>query len=350
MIAVQQSPDEAPLVSVVLPIYNRRAFLPAAFAAIAAQHVPSLELIVVDDGSSDESGAVVEQLSESYPHPVRYIRQENQGAYGARNTGVSMSRGRYVAFYDSDDVWLPHHLETCVSGLEEHANVDWVYAACELVDFDTQKTLERSSFYEQGQPRPFMRLRHEERGTLHVITDADAIRCQIAYGLYCGLQNSVLRRAVFDRLSFEAVTRNEAEDQVFAIRALAAGFHLAYVNDVHVRYQIHAENSSGPSRSLSLAKRRRVYEPLVAGYARLEHQIALSASERRALHKRIGHDLFWHLAYNGFWAAGDRREALKLFRRALRIWPWSPMQWKTYVLAAIRTSLAGREHLPAESR
>jgi len=342
----RQPANGEPLVSVVLPIFNRRKFLPSAFSAIRDQQIPSLEVIVIDDGSADDSRTVVEELAASFPHAVRYIAQDNQGPYGARNRGVAESSGRYVAFYDSDDVWLPHHLPACLEALEQNSEVDWVYAACELVDLDSQRTLEASSFYEGGRARPFMSLRHYARGELQVITDPGAVRCQIDHGLFCGLQNSVLRRSVFERLTFEAATRNEAEDQLFAIRALAAGLHLAYFDRVHVRYQVHSENSSGTSQGMSLAKRRKVYEPLVAGYERLALEIPLSASERRSLRRRVGHDLFWHLGYNGYWTAGQRAEALRTFSRALRSWPWAPAQWKTYLLAVLRTTLGLGATLP----
>ncbi|MEQ1869328.1 MAG: glycosyltransferase family 2 protein [Vicinamibacterales bacterium] len=326
-----------PTVSIVLPIYNRKSFLPAAFDAIRAQRCDSVEVVVVDDGSVDDSQSVIAQLSESCPFPVHYIYQANQGAYGARNTGVAATRGQYVAFYDSDDVWLPHHLSTCVAALEQHPDVDWVYAACELVELATQRQIAPTSFYQSGTPRPFMRLAHERRGALAVITDPGAIRCQIDYGLFCGLQNSVLRRRVFDRLTLEAATRNEAEDQLFAIRALAAGFHLAYVDNVHVRYQVHAENSSAAGQGLTLEKRRRVFEPLVAGYERLASEVELNPSERRALRRRIGRDLFWQLGYNGYWLAGKRQEALRVFERAIKCWPWDLAQWKTYLVSRVRS-------------
>jgi glycosyltransferase involved in cell wall biosynthesis len=338
-----------PLVSVVLPIFNRKKFLPAAFDAIRDQQMASLEVIVVDDGSSDDSRSVVDHLMRFFPYPVRYISQENQGPYGARNTGVAAASGTHIAFYDSDDVWLPHHLSACLSALNQNSDVDWVYAACELVDLESQRVLETSSFYAPGGARPFMSLQHEDRRGVRVITDAGAIRCQIDHGLYCGLQNSVLRRRVFDRLTFESATRNEAEDQLFAIRALSAGFKLAYIDRVHVRYQVHSENSSGPTQHMTLAKRRRVYEPLVNGYQRLASEVALTAGEQRALRRRIGHELFWHLGYTGYWAAGERREALRLYTRALRIWPWDPSQWKTYLLALVRSGLGRRRPYPAAS-
>jgi len=343
-------PSARPQVSIVLPTYNRSRFLPAAFQAIFSQSVKSCELLVVDDGSTDDTRSVVGELSANSPHPVKYVYQENRGAYGARNTGVDMAVGDYVAFYDSDDIWLPHHLGSCVSALDQFADVDWVYGASELVDLESGQVLDPNCFYERGRPRPFMRLQHERRGRLYVITDPGAIRCQITDGLYCGLQNSVLRRRVFDRLRFAWEMRNEAEDQVFAIRAVAAGFRLAYLDDVHVRYQVHAENSSGSAKNVSLQQHVRVYEPLIRGYERVASEVSLSASEQRALRRRLGRELFWHLGYAGYWTAGERRQALTVFSQALRTWPWNPRQWKTYLLAIMRTRFGHRPEYPPVPR
>src|SRR5262245_36376166 len=102
-------------VSILLPTYNRAAFLPQAFDAIRGQEFGDWELIVIDDGSSDATEQVVRERTAGWAQPVRYVRQENAGAYGARNTGLDLAGGKYVAFYDSDDLWLPHHLRDSVA-------------------------------------------------------------------------------------------------------------------------------------------------------------------------------------------------------------------------------------------
>src|SRR4051794_19288059 len=129
--------DAVPAVSVILPTYNRAKFLPQAFASIKSQTFTDWELIVVDDGSTDDTRSVVEEQTRGWAQPVRYHRQENRGAYGARNAGLDLTRGESVAFFDSDDVWLPHHLADCAAALADNPDVDWVYGASRIVDQET---------------------------------------------------------------------------------------------------------------------------------------------------------------------------------------------------------------------
>src|SRR5207245_777039 len=116
-------------VTIILPTYNRAAFLPQAFDSIRSQQFRDWELIVVDGGSTDDTAAVVRTLTGGMPGPVRYICQANRGAPGARNTGLDQARGEFIAFLDSDDAWLPHHLEHAVQALRANPDVDWLFTA-----------------------------------------------------------------------------------------------------------------------------------------------------------------------------------------------------------------------------
>ncbi len=99
------------MISVILPTYNRAGFLERAMGSVLAQRCPCGELIVVDDGSTDETPALVARLAARSPIAVRSLHQENRGAAAARNTGIGAARGEFLAFLDSDDWWLPKKLE-----------------------------------------------------------------------------------------------------------------------------------------------------------------------------------------------------------------------------------------------
>lgn len=95
-------------VSVILPTYNRSSLLPASCESVLTQSYKSLELIVVDDGSTEDVRSVVEALAD--PRLVYVRRDQNGGASAARNTGLAYARGDFIAFQDSDDLWLPKKL------------------------------------------------------------------------------------------------------------------------------------------------------------------------------------------------------------------------------------------------
>jgi len=116
-----------PLVSVILPTYNRADTIGRAIDSVVNQTLSDWELIVVDDGSTDNSTELILERYSREPR-LKLIRQENQGVSGARNTGLRASAGKYIAFLDSDDEYLPHHLELESAFLEAHPEEDFVTA------------------------------------------------------------------------------------------------------------------------------------------------------------------------------------------------------------------------------
>lgn len=94
-----------PLVSVIIPVYNAGKFLSSTLNSVFAQTYPFLDVIVVNDGSTDNSA----EIAQSYPN-IRYFDQSNQGVSVARNVGISVAKGEFIAFLDADDIWKPDKL------------------------------------------------------------------------------------------------------------------------------------------------------------------------------------------------------------------------------------------------
>jgi GT2 family glycosyltransferase len=327
-----------PRVSVVLPTFNRAAFLDEAFACIRAQTLADWELIVVDDGSTDETRPVVTEMASAETRPVRYTYQHNQGPAAARNAGIDVARGKYIAFFDSDDLWLPEHLAACVGALEANLDVDWAYGACRIVDLQSGAELSASSFHPRGERHPFLELTTRKAGDFNVITDDRATEGMIAHGLMCGLQCSVLRRRVFDvvRLPLQRI----AEDQIFVVQALKAGFRLGYFDRVHRIYRVHDDSSSAPSSPGTIDKAVAGLHELVAAYEELPRHVHLTAREQKTLRRRLADEWFWTLGYSLLWQNGRRAEALDAFRHGLKLQPLDHRLWKTYAGAIARTKAA----------
>jgi glycosyltransferase involved in cell wall biosynthesis len=115
-------------VSIILPTYNRADTIVRAIESVQAQTFQDWELIVVDDGSTDGTAELIANLEPR----MTLIRQENRGFTEARNVGIRASTGEYLAFLDSDDEFMPHHLELCVAFLEAHPDEQFV--STELIE------------------------------------------------------------------------------------------------------------------------------------------------------------------------------------------------------------------------
>jgi glycosyltransferase involved in cell wall biosynthesis len=112
----------SPLVSVVIPTHNRAHYITEAIDSVLAQTYPYYEIIVIDDGSTDNTREVL----RGYGDRVRYFHQDGRGQAHARNRAVSEARGKYIAMLDDDDVWLPNKLELQVATLEQDDGVGFV--------------------------------------------------------------------------------------------------------------------------------------------------------------------------------------------------------------------------------
>jgi hypothetical protein len=121
----------APLVSVVIPVYNGATFIAGAVRAVLAQGYPSIEVIVVDDGSTDDVAAALRDV----PTDVRLFRQDNGGAASARNRGIRDSSGDLIAFLDVDDLWPPGNLGALVRHLQERPDADVVRGRAQVTQY-----------------------------------------------------------------------------------------------------------------------------------------------------------------------------------------------------------------------
>lgn len=117
-------------VSVVIPAYNLARYLPQAIDGVLAQSRPAGEIIVVDDGSSDETP----ELLRSYGERIRVLRQQNRGLSTARNAGAAAARGDLLAFLDADDVWLPRKVEKQIARFEGDGEIGLAHCGVEEID------------------------------------------------------------------------------------------------------------------------------------------------------------------------------------------------------------------------
>ncbi len=125
-----------PTVSIIIPTFNRETLLPRALDSVLAQTLDDWEIIVIDDGSTDQTAAVVATYARRLKDRFIYLRQANRGSSHARNHGIDICNGRLVAFLDSDDEFLPNKLERQLDLFNRRSELGFVYSDFAFVDLD----------------------------------------------------------------------------------------------------------------------------------------------------------------------------------------------------------------------
>lgn len=126
-------------VSVIIATYNSAAYLKEAVDSVLNQTYQDLEVVIVDDGSTDKTRSLVEGLQSQHPRRIQYIYQENQGPAPARNAGMRSAQGQYIAFLDADDIWLPDKLTRQMECFARDQAVGFVY--CDNIFVDENNTV-----------------------------------------------------------------------------------------------------------------------------------------------------------------------------------------------------------------
>lgn len=220
-------------VSVIVPVFNGERYLEEALRSAVDQSLPPAEVIVVDDGSTDASV----QIAESIGHPVRCIRQANTGVAGARNHGLSVATGEFIAFLDHDDLWPPEKLEVQVAALRSNPDVDIVSGRMRVIG----GALPGRPWSAEG-------------------------RREAPAGAY--FSAAVIRRSVFDRTGpLDESIGHAADDLEWFVRARDLGVQRLTLDEVTLLYRWHGGNTSTDIESaaagqleavkLSLDRRRR---------------------------------------------------------------------------------------------
>lgn len=199
------------LVSVIIPVYNGASFLAGAVENVLAQKYQALEIIVVDDGSTDATA----DIAVGYPNEVCYVYQSNAGPSAARNRGIELAQGELIAFLDVDDLWSDHKLNLQTAYLKANPTVEIVQGHIQTMHLAEPVSLHKPRFE---------------------ITSAPYHYINIGSALY--------RKSVFDKVGLfnEALTDNEDTD--WFIRAWENGVSKVVLDEVTLFYRKHTSNTS----------------------------------------------------------------------------------------------------------
>jgi glycosyltransferase involved in cell wall biosynthesis len=254
--------ERVPRVSVVVPVFNRGQYIREAIDSVLAQTARDLEIIAVDDGSTDGSRAVLDSFGEAI-RVIEHPNRANRGQSASINLGLRAARGEFIAILDSDDVWLPEKLAIQLGYLDAHPETGLVYGNGWAID-------------ETGRRRyPIYGPEHRE--------DSDANRVLLDCYFFLPT-NSLVRAEIMRKAGFFDESLRAAQDHDMAIR-IAEITRLAYVNESIFYYRRHSD-----SISVKSADRRWRNGFLILNKAAARHPYPASVIRKRraVLHFRLG--------------------------------------------------------------
>jgi glycosyltransferase involved in cell wall biosynthesis len=296
--------DWEPLVSVIIPTYNHARFLTEALGAVKAQTLTDWEAIIVDNHSEDDTASVIESMHDPR---ISHVLIHNQGIISAsRNLGMSLAKGRYIAFLDSDDVWRPEKLELCVTRLELGYDV-----VCHGERWVSDKNI-RHVVYGPDRNARYDRL--------------------LFVGNCLSTSAVVMRRSLIDKAGVFAVNEEfiTAEDYEYWMRLSRVGAGISFLIEILGDYRIHSGNQM-----------RAVLRNMQAVKAVVEHHVA-ELSERSPLtairlRRRLGS--VYYSGARGLQDRGQYREAWPWFWKTLSMWPFSAKYYLAMLFNAFGRSV-----------
>lgn len=199
--------SKKPLISVIIPVFNGERFIRDAVKSVLSQNYPALELIIVDDGSTDKTEEIILQL----PYDIRYFKQENGGPASARNRGIRDASGELIAFLDVDDLWPDNNLNFLVDELSQDPEIEVIHGYGQMMANNP-----KSNNYEYiGNPKE-------------------------SFPYYIGA--AIYRKSVFERVGLFDTTLRFGEDHDWFNRAKELNIKIKRIEDVTLLVRRHGQN------------------------------------------------------------------------------------------------------------
>ncbi|RJQ29496.1 glycosyltransferase [Candidatus Parcubacteria bacterium] len=212
-----------PLVSIITPAYNAGAYLGDTIRSVLAQTYSSFEHIVVDDGSTDDTAKVVRAISDPR---IKYLYQKNSGQSSARNAGIAAAKGKYIAFLDADDLFLPGKLSEQVNYLETNPNCDFCY--CKIYHF----------FHDEPDRLYYLKMEHP----------SGYLFGRLLMTNFINPLSAVVRRDIFEKHGAFEPSYRWADEQYVWLKLSYRKVRFCYIDKVLAYYRLHRQSFTNRPR------------------------------------------------------------------------------------------------------
>jgi glycosyltransferase involved in cell wall biosynthesis len=277
-------------VSIIIPTFNRSELLKECVDSLLAQTHPDIEIIVVDDGSTDDTQSTIGELAKKHNN-IRYYSRPHLGAPAARNFGLTKATGEFIGFFDSDDLWPPNYIETMVKAL--NANPDFGAAYSQIMRFSDG----------------------EIRGQYGAVANPPS--GYITTDLFSGKpfilpSSTIFRKDVWAGIFWDEMLKNRQDFDVF----LRISTRIKFIYITHT-YAIHRKHNN----SISVMAGKDVFDEGAKVMERFYFQLdGKSYVQKRQAFRNISHR-YRHFAVKNF-GAGNRAVSIAMLKRAITYYPF----------------------------
>ena len=304
-----------PRVRIILPTYNRADLVTEAIASALAQSFHDFEVFVADDGSTDHTPQVLERLA-ARDSRVRPLRVPHGGAAAARNAAIRAAGDyEFAAFLDSDDIWVPDHLQGCVGLLQLHPDVALVSTAVEVNDHSGKWNEAWQREREDRMRRPIGCAARSLDGGIHILDPERCWRAMLSSEFTLQPTTVVARRAAVPRADWFDSGLKIFEDPELWLFLARNGRTFAYIDKVHARIRHFGDNLTGTPEELGSTKAFERYRSVLR-FAHTKLDMCRNADERRIAAGEIAWTAY--LLGQSCTERGELRQAREYYVQALR--------------------------------
>ncbi len=224
----QLTPMKEFSISAIIPLYNGESYIQQAISSVINQTLPPTELIIVNDGSTDQSVALIEKIKS--PIPIHLVHQKNAGQSAARNHGARLAKGNIFAFLDQDDCWYPNHLQRLAMPFQSNPRVGWAYSDVDEIDRES-RLITQSYLQTHG-------ISHPKRSLIAFI----------GQDLFILPSTCLVAKTAFEQVGGFDEQLSGCEDDDLFLRLFLAGYEAAWIPESLSQWRIRHDSASSSER------------------------------------------------------------------------------------------------------
>jgi glycosyltransferase involved in cell wall biosynthesis len=307
-----------PLVSIIVPVFNRKKLVKRVIGTVKAQTYIYWELILVDDASTDATKSVIESLTSNEPRVRSVDNVNNKGPSGARNTGLDLARGKYIAYQDSDDEWQPYHLEKMIYFLEKYPQID-------LMTADPLRKYEETGEVFQYDKMNLSEISHTMLENAFLI-DKEALFDEQLRGRVITTQCLVGKVEIMRSVRWDE-NLGAAEDNLYNLSLCAKQITVCHLSDYHTTYWIHGNNLSNVAGTHSPQSMEKIHIAFANYWEKILSDFPLNKDQKKYVKNCLVQTYAWHLGYHTFEPQKKYLKATNYYIKALRT---NPRKFRLY--------------------